>query len=326
MKTINWGIIGCGNIATKFIKALKSVENANLFAVASKSGDNAKKYAIEYNVPYYYDNYSDLVMNPEVDAVYIANSHNFHKDSALLCINHGKAVLCEKSLTVNALEASEIIQAAFSKRVFLMEAMWTRFLPVMRKVKELLDKNVIGEIRLLNANFGFNAPYDLEKRLFNINLAGGALLDIGIYPISLASLVFGKQPVDIKSNAYIGPTGVDEFSSYLFTYDNSATALLNASLTYKNSQMAVIIGTKGIIHIPSFWIAENFVVELDNKNPVTYDYPFRCNGYEFEIEEVMNCLNKGHTESSIMPMNESLEIMQTMDKLRAQWNLKYPGE
>ncbi len=326
MKTINWGIIGCGNIANKFITALKTIDNANLMAVASKSGDNAKQYAKKYNVPNYYDNYTDLVMNPGIDAVYIANSHNFHKESALLCINHGKAVLCEKSLTVNATEANELINAARSKHVFLMEAMWTRFQPAMQKVKELLDKKAIGDIRVLSAGFGFKAPPDTDNRFFNLRLAGGALLDIGIYPVSLASFIFGKTPSDIKSNSEIGNTGVDESSSYFFTYNKGETALLNASLTFKNSQLAIILGTKGMIQIPLFWIAEKIIVEIENKNPVTYDFPFRSNGYEYEIEEVMTCLRNGKTESSIMPLNESLDIMQTMDKLRSQWNLKYPGE
>jgi len=326
MKTINWGIIGCGNIANKFIKALKTIDNANLLAVASKSGDNAQQYAKKYDVQYYYNNYNDLVLNPEIDVVYIANSHNFHKDSALLCINHGKAVLCEKSLTVNASEAVELVNAARSKQVFLMEAMWSRFQPVTRKVMEILDKKMIGDIRVVSAGFGFKASQNADHRLFNPRLAGGALLDIGVYPVSLASLVFGKKPADIKSHAVIGPTGVDDSSSYFFTYDKGETALLNASLTYKNSQLAIIIGTKGIIQIPSFWMAEKLIVEIENKNPVTYDLPLRCNGYEYEIEEVMQCLREGKTESSIMPLDESINIMQTMDQLRSQWNLKYPGE
>jgi predicted dehydrogenase len=326
MKTINWGIIGCGNIANKFIKALKTFDNAKLMGVASKSGDNAKQYAKKYDVPYFYNNYNDLALNPEIDVVYIANSHNFHKESAMICINNGKAVLCEKSLTVNAAEAIQLVNAARSKQVFLMEAMWSRFQPVTRKVMELIEKKIIGDIRLLTVGFGFKANYDEGNRLFNPRLAGGALLDVGIYPVSLASLIFGKKPTEIKSNAVIGTTGVDESSSYFFTYDNGETALLNSSLTYKNSQLATIIGTKGIIQIPSFWMAEKLIVEIENKNPVTYDYPLRCNGYEYEIEEVMQCLREGKTESSIMPLDESLDIMQTMDQLRSQWNLKYPGE
>jgi predicted dehydrogenase len=326
MKTINWGIIGCGIIARKFIEALKSVENAHLVAVASTSGERAMQYAETYHVPFYYDNYINLAKDPNIDAVYIANSHNFHKESALICINHGKAVLCEKSFTVNAMEAMELIKAARSKNVFLMEAMWTRFQPAIRKVKELLDINTIGDVILLTADFGYKTLSSPEFRLLNKQLAGGALLDVGVYPVSFAFHVFGKTPVEIHSNARIGITGVDESSAYYFAYDKGESALLSASLSFHTPHIATIMGTKGLIKIPRFWMTEGIIVELENQEPVAYDFPFRCNGYEYEIEEVNECLRQGKTESKIMPLDETLLILQTMDKLRSQWGLRYPGE
>lgn len=326
MKTINWGIIGCGNIAKKFIEALNSLDNARLVAVASTSHEKARQYAETYHVPNYYDNYLSLVKNPDIDAVYIANTHNFHKESALLCINYGKAVLVEKPFTVNTREAGELISAARKKQVFLMEAMWTRYLPAIRKVMDLIKEKAIGELRLLNADFGFKTNLGSDSRLFNRQLAGGALLDVGVYPVSFASYVFKKEPIIIKSNACLSSTGVDESSTYFFIYDKGEEALLYSALTYQTPQIAFIIGTKGFISIPTFWKAQKINVSIENQQSKMYDFPFRCNGYEYEIEEVIRCLQEGKTESSIMPLDESMKIMETMDLLRSQWGLKYPGE
>jgi dihydrodiol dehydrogenase / D-xylose 1-dehydrogenase (NADP) len=323
---INWGIIGCGSIARSFIQALSVVKDARLVAVASKSCEKASEFAVKYKIPKHYDSYEALVSDPEIDVIYIANTHNFHKESAILCLKHKKAVLCEKPITINVKETEEVINIARQENVFLMEAMWTRFHPSIIKIKELIAKGLIGKVQMLKADFGICTRFGTDGRHLNPELAGGALLDVGIYPITMANLVFGKHPALIKSTAYIGNTGVDEISSYLFAYDTGETAMLTSAINLYMPPVATIFGTKGRIEVPDFFHAQKLVIHLNGEKEKTLDFPFMSNGYEYEIMEVMECLRKGKTESAIMPLTESLQIMKTMDTLRAQWGLKYPGE
>jgi predicted dehydrogenase len=323
---INWGIIGCGSIARSFVEALSVIKDAKLVAVASKSGDKAREFAAKYEVPKYYNTYDALASDSEIDVVYIANTHNFHKQSAILCLQHKKAVLCEKPLTVNARDTEEVIKIARQEKVFLMEAMWTRFHPSILKLKELLAEGIIGKVQMLKVDFGIITRFGAGGRHLNPELAGGALLDVGIYPITMANLVFGKHPADIKSTAFIGNTGVDEISSYLFTYDTGEIAMLTSAVNLFMPHVATIFGTNGSIVVPDFFHAQKFVIQLKDQKEKTLKFPFKRNGYEYEIMELMECLRNGKTESTIMPLDESLQIMKTMDTLRTQWGLKYPGE
>lgn len=323
---IKWGILGCGKIAHRFAEGLKVVPDAILEAVASRTEGKAEDFGKLFGVENRYDNYEDLVKNAEIDVIYIATTHNFHHENALLCLNHGRPVLCEKPITLNATQTEDLINTARSNNLFLMEAMWMRFIPCIAKLNELLEQGIIGEIKHLTANFGIKKELDLKIRSFNPDLGGGALLDLGIYPISFARMVYKQPPSKIQSSAYIGTTTVDEKSCYLFEYENGQTAMLSSSHRLIMPHDAFIYGTKGYIQVPDFYHPSEMILKLEGNKKKTIKVPFKSTGYNYEAMEVMHCLNTGKIESNIMPLDETLEIMKTMDTLRSQWHLKYPGE
>ncbi|MBY9003051.1 MAG: Gfo/Idh/MocA family oxidoreductase [Candidatus Lokiarchaeota archaeon] len=325
-KIIKWGILGCGRIAYKFVEGLKILPDAILEGVASKTEGKAESFGKTFGVKNTYNNYEELVKNPAVDVIYIATTHNFHYKNALLCLNHGKPVLCEKPITLNAIQAEELINTARNNNVFLMEAMWTRFLPCIVKLNEFLDEGLLGEIQHVTANFGIKKELDHKVRSFNPDLGGGALLDLGVYPISFARMIYKQAPSKIKSSAYIGKTKVDEKSCYLFEYENGQTAMLSSSHRLIMPHDASIFGTKGYLEIPNFYHPSKMILKLEGKRKKKIRIPFKSTGYNYEAREVMHCLNTGKFESEIMPLDETLEIMKTMDILRSQWHLKYPGE
>jgi predicted dehydrogenase len=248
-------------------------------------------------------------------------------ENTILCLKAGKAVLCEKPFALNASQVQLMISAARGKKLFLMEAMWTRFLPIIVKVREWLEQELIGPVRFLQTDFGFRGKWNPKGRLFNPELAGGALLDVGVYTVALASMVFGQQPKRITSMAHLGSTGVDEQSAMLFGYEDGQLAVLSCAVRTQTPQQAVIAGTKGTIriHSPS-WCATTATISIEGKEDKTIKMPFECNGFEYEVTEVMRCIKAGKPESDIMPLDESLSIVKTMDEIRAQWGLKYPME
>jgi predicted dehydrogenase len=239
----------------------------------------------------------------------------------------GKPVLCEKPFTLNAIHTKEVIGFARQKKLYLMEAMWTRFIPAIVKVRELITDGAIGEVQMVQADFGYHAPFDPLHRAYNPELGGGALLDVGIYPIAMASMVFGKQPSQISSHAYLGKTGTDDFNGMIFQYDGGQIAVLSSSIALQTPSEVAIIGTKGYIriHYP-FWFAHRITLSQNGKGDQEMVYPLRGNGYDYEAEAVMADLRAGRLENAIMPLDESLAIMETMDLIRAQWGLRYPGE
>lgn len=324
---IRWGILGPGGIAHKFADALKVIRDAEITAVGSRDLQRADAFADTFDVPHRHGNYVELANNPEVDVVYVATPHPFHKACAMLCLEAGKAVLCEKPLTVDTDQAEALIACAREHKQFLMEAMWTRFIPVMVKVRKWLADGVIGEPRMLTADFGNRVELTAENmqgRLFALKLAGGAMLDIGVYTVSLASMVFGA-PTKITSLAHIGETGVDEQAAVLLSYDADQIASLSCAITTRTSQDARIFGTKGSIYIPNFSRATSATLEVLEKEPVQIEIPFTGNGFEYQVLEVIKCLRAGKLESDVMPLDESLSIIQTMDIARAQWGLEYPS-
>ena len=326
-KKIRWGILGPGGIAHKFADALKVIRDAEITAVGSRDLQRADAFADTFDVPHRHGNYVQLANNPEVDVVYVATPHPFHKACAMLCLEAGKAVLCEKPLTVDTDQAEALIACAREHKQFLMEAMWTRFIPVMVKVRKWLAAGVIGEPRMLTADFGNRVELTAENmkgRLFALKLTGGAMLDIGVYTVSLASMVFGA-PTQITSLAHIGETGVDEQAAVLLGYDAGQIASLSCAITTRTSQDARIFGTKGAIYIPNFSRATSATLEVLGKEPVQIEIPFTGNGFEYQVLEVIKCLRAGKLESDVMPLDESLSIIQTMDIARAQWGLEYPS-
>ncbi len=322
---LRWGILAPGRISRQFCQGVQKLPDAEVVAVGSRSQERADTFGTEFNIPARYGTYEALVADPNVDAVYIASPHPQHREHCLLAINASKAVLCEKPFTVNAKEAEEVIQAARAAGVFLMEAMKTRFFPAMYKVRELLAEGAIGEPRLLQADFGFRTGFNPEGRLFAPELAGGALLDVGVYCVSLASMVFGGEPERVTGMATLGETSVDEQSAMVLGYSGGQLAILSTAIRTSTMNEATIFGTEGWLRLPkSAWGPRAYILSRDN-GQVT-EVPTEGNGFDYEADEVHRCLRAGRLESDIMPLDETLSIMRTLDKIRAGWGLKYPME
>lgn len=327
MKTIKWGIIGAGKISSSFAAALNSLQDAQITAVASRSIEKAKEFAERYNIKKAYGSYEELAKDPEIDVVYIGTPHTEHKDNSALCIINGKAVLCEKPFTLNQKESEYLIDLAKKHNVFIMEAMWTKFLPVTNVVKKWLQEKVIGEVKYFNISFGYQAEFDPKSRLFDPNLAGGALMDVGIYPITYVIHMMDRLPDKVVSNAYLGRSGVDEINTISFLYNNGVIADLSSAVAANTGFNAVIVGDNGKIVVPNFWMADS--AELYDSNGKLLDaflLPFTENGYVYEAEEVNRCLREGRKESEILPLQDTLDIIKLMDKIRADWGLVYPQE
>jgi predicted dehydrogenase len=323
---IHWGIIGTGKIAKAFATGLTVLPEAELAAVGSRTAESAKEFADTFSVPHRHTSYESLANAPDVDVVYVATPNTLHKENSLLCLQAGKAVLCEKPFTINAAEAEIVIQLARRKKVFLMEAMWTRFIPLVGKVRQLLADRVIGDLQILVADLGFWADFDPLHRVFNPQLGGGALLDLGVYSISLASMIFGP-PIRITSMAQLGETGVDEQAAVVLGYDQGQLALLYTSLRTDTPAEVILIGTRGRIRIqPPMFRPTKLTLSLTGREDSIIEMPLEGNGYNYQAAEVMNCLKADKLESDIMPLDETLAIMKTMDQIRVQWGLTYPME
>ncbi len=325
-KVFNWGIIGPGRIANKFAQGLKVVDNAILYAVASSNLDRAKSFSKEYGAIKSYNSYEELTRDPKVDAIYVATPHRFHFENTKLCLEAGKSVLCEKPFTVNANEAKILIDLASRKNVFLMEALWTRYLPIYNVVKKWIADEKIGGIKLLTSTFGFNFERNLEDRKFNNSLAGGALLDLGIYPISISQWLMQQNPESFSAVAHLGETKVDEMLAVNLKYNNGAVSQFSCNFLSTNENDFLIYGTKGYIRIHGmFWGATKATLYLGEQEFVE-TRPFKSSGFEYQIEEATNCMKAGKLESSIMPLSQTLENLLLMDNIRKTIGLKYSFE
>ncbi len=327
MENIRWGILGCGSIANKFALGLQAAEGAELVAVGSRTQQNADAFADKWDAPRRHASYEGLAADPDVDAVYVATPHVFHKDNSMLCLRAGKAVLCEKPSTINAADTGEMIACARENGVFLMEAVWSRFLPAHVKLRELLAEGKIGDVQMVKADFCFRSGWNPEGRLLNPALGGGGLLDIGIYTVQFSYMVFGGAPQEIKSMAHLGETGVDELAAMLLGFGPARMAVLTCGVRAGMPHEAYVIGTEGWIRINvPWWCTQSLTLGVGGEVGETLEFPHKGNGYEYEAEEVGRCLRAGKLESDVMPLDESLAIMRTLDALRAQWGLRYPGE
>ena len=325
-KTTRWGIMGTGSIAKSFARGLKDTPKAELIAVGSRNQENADKFGDMFSVPVKCPSYQELADFADIDAIYISTPHPFHKENTIMCLQAGKPVLCEKPFAINSQEAATMVKTARDNGVFLMEAMWSRYLPAMQRILKWLDDGVIGEVRWISADFGFRANFDPQSRLFNPELGGGALLDVGIYVTSFASFVLGPHPNKIHALATMGSTGVDEQNTLLLGYDNGSMAVLTSAVRTATPHEARIVGTKGKIIIqPPFYRAEKATLTVD-EHVEEIQLNINGNGYSYEAIEVGRCLNKGLLESSIMPLDETVAIMKILDDARAQWGLTYPTE
>lgn len=330
MKNYRWGILATGSIANSFAYDLKHLPSAEIVAVASRTQEGADQFGDEHGIATRYSNYADLANDPNVDVIYIATPHPMHAENILTCLEGGKAVLCEKPFTINAREARNVVDTARAKGLFLMEAMWTRFIPSFVYIREQLAQNALGDVQLIQADFGFKTNFDPQNRLFNKALGGGSLLDVGVYPISLSSMIWGR-PEQIYGTTQIGETGVDEHNAIILDYPKGRKALLASSFRLNTSIEAWLYGTEGYMHLHSPFnkaqtITQGRIEGWEQREEETLDFSFEGNGLRFQAMHVMNCLDEGKTESDIMPLDESIEIMQTMDTLRQMWGIRYPSE
>lgn len=321
-----WGILAPGNIARKFVTGVQALADHEVIAVGSRDQARADAFADEFGIRNRHASYEALAADPEVDAIYVATPHPMHKENTLTSLRAGKHVLCEKPFTINAAEAQVIINEARERKLFLMEAMWTRFIPLMAEVRRLIADGAIGKVRMVSADFGYRAGFRPESRAFDLALGGGALLDVGVYPISLASMLLGT-PDRITGLADLGQTGVDEQSAFILGYPGGELAILYTAVRTSTPQEAIIMGENGMIRIhPPFWIPNKMTLTIAGRGAQDVEIPYEANGYNYEAAEVANCVRAGKLESDIMTLDESLSIMQTMDAIRAQWRMKYPME
>lgn len=317
--TVGWGILGTGAIAAKFAADLSRVPGARLVAVGSRRRDTADVFANAHGVPEAFDTYEGLVRCPAVDVVYVATPHSCHRPNTLLALEAGKAVLCEKPFALTASEAADMIAAARGHRRFLMEAMWTRCFPLMDRLDEWIDAGVLGDLRMLTADFGYRADPSEKPRVLDPVLGGGALLDVGVYPIALAWSLFGP-PSAILSQVHLATPDVDESCAILFQHANGALAQLAASVGVDTAKEAVLSGTSAAVRLPCpWWKPSVMILSREDADVEIVRQPFDGFGYQYEILEVMRCLRAGLLESPRMPLDETLAIMHALDTIRAQW-------
>ncbi len=321
---IRFGVIGAGRIAKTFSEAIKGTKES-LYAVASRDINKALQYQKDYGYEKVYGSYEALLADLNVDCVYIATPHGLHYEHMMLALTYKKNILCEKSFTLNAKQAETVLNKAKENNLFVMEAMWTRFLPTIREVKKLVDSGIIGKITKIEADFGFAVDKHRKDRIVDPKMGGGALLDLGVYPVNFANLFLGS-PDRYETKAVMDSRGFDFSETYTFFYSDSQ-AYLKSSLAEQLDTTAYIYGTEGYIKIPDFWKAEHALIYNQNHQLIQeINHPHLINGFEYEINEVARCLNENLKESPMMPHSSTLEVMKQMDALRKTWGLKFPTE
>ena len=326
MSPVRWGILGAGSIAARFAEALAALPEAETLAVGSRSQNSADRFAEAHGFSRAYPTYEDLAADPDVDVVYVATPHPFHAGNVELCLLAGKAVLCEKPFTMNAAEARRIVGIARGRNLFLMEGMWTRFFPLMERLRKVIADGTIGEPRMLTVDFGFRAEPDPSSRLFDPKLGGGAMLDVGVYCVSFASMVLGP-PVRGTGYAYLGETGVDEQFAVALEHGGGRLSAITAGTRTATPHEATVLGTEGYARIHSpWWRPEAMTISRPGREDEVVREPTEENGFRYEAAEVARCLGAGEKESALMPLDETISVLETMDGIRAGWSLRYPGE
>ena len=318
-----WGILGPGRIAHKFVQDLLTLPDAQLYAVASSDQQRADEFAREYNIPHAFGAYEDLLTLSDLDVVYVATPHVKHYENVMMLLNGGVGVLGEKPFAMNSDQVREMIETARTKRVFLMEALWSRFMPGVNHALKLAKAGAIGKVVSVKADFGFKAPFLPDKRLFNKELGGGSLLDIGIYPLFL-SYLFLDKPNQIKALATFGSTGVDEQCGMVLNYADEQLAFLDSTLLAKTDCIGLIQGETGQIRIHSrFHETTGVTLQPEDQESTTFTFDRQTHGYDYEAQHVMNCLAEGRTESPVWSLNDSQNLMDLLDAVRAEAGIVY---
>ncbi|HEY7484043.1 MAG TPA: Gfo/Idh/MocA family oxidoreductase [Streptosporangiaceae bacterium] len=315
---IRWGILGTGSIARTFTADLLRLPGHEVAAVGSRAPHTAEAFAADFGVPRAYGTYAELAADDGVDVVYVATPHSGHYDAARACLEAGRAVLVEKPLTPAAADAEKLVAYARDRGLFLQEGMWTRFNPLIVKLRELVADGAIGDVTAVYADFCWAPPYDPDSRFWSPDLAGGALLDLGVYPLAFAWMLLGPHAT-VQATATLAPTGVDANTGILLGYDSGAVALLHCGLTAESPQAATVVGTEGRIEVPALFFRPTSMTLLRNRvEPETFGLELDGHGFTFEAEEVARCLRTGLLESPQMPLDETIAILRTTDTIAAQ--------
>ena len=324
-KKYKWGILAPGKMSAKFTSGLKLLENVELFAVGSRDLNRARQFAEEFGFKKYFGSYEELVLDPDLEVVYIASPHSFHYEHTMLCLKHKKAVICEKALALNSREVEGMINEAVRQNIFLMEALWPPFQPIYRKTRELLLSGGPGKIVHLNARFSFQPPFDPIDRKFNLSLGGGSLLDIGIYPV-IDAMYFLGIPSEIKAKASFIQTGSEDSISIIFGYDDRRMATLYSSFRTNGGIGCDLLCENGNLFFSRARdMSQRLTVALNGKEDIEYSLLPDGMGYQFEAEEVMNCLDEGKLQSKVVPHSFSLNLMNTLDRIRKAAGIVFPG-
>jgi predicted dehydrogenase len=327
-QSIRWGIVATGGIAGQFAAALNATDGCELRAVASRTQAGADQFGETWNVPSRYPTYAALFADPDIDVAYIATPHHLHHDLTLAALRAGKHVLCEKPLTLNHSQAAEVFAAAATSNRLVVEAVWMRFIPAIVALRQAIADGLIGDVQLITADFGFALPFDPNHRLYDRSVGGGALLDLGIYPLSFATMLLGI-PTVVHSQTSIGRSGVDETDVIQLGWDNGARAQLSCSLRFHRPMEAMISGSTGWIRVPKFFLAPNkFIVHRSttDADPEVHSHPLLGNGLVHEIEAFNDGVRRGLLELPQQTTAETLLLMGLMDRLRADWGLTFPTE
>ncbi|MFO7573957.1 MAG: Gfo/Idh/MocA family oxidoreductase [Bacteroidales bacterium] len=325
MRKYKWGILAPGRIAHRFAEGLQLLDNAVLWAVGSRNAERASEFAGMYGFKRSYGSYEELVTDTDLDVVYVASPHSHHHEHTLLCLNHGKHVICEKAFSLNLKEVTEMIETAQRKRLFLMEALWPPFQPSYREAERIINSGEMGEVLSMAGRFGFRSPYDPASRVFDLKLGGGSLLDIGIYPV-MDILRYMGMPDEVTAIASFAPTGADDSLLAVFDYADGRKSTAYSSFLEDSG-----VGTKIIMDGGSLILERNrergqiLVIEQEDREPVTKAYKPLSSGFSYEAEEVMKCLDAGKTESEVVPHSFSHDLMALLDRIRNAAGIEYPG-
>ncbi|MDR2888027.1 MAG: Gfo/Idh/MocA family oxidoreductase [Bacteroidales bacterium] len=326
MKKYKWGILTAGKMSAKFVRALKLLHNAELYAVGARDISRAKLFAGEHGIKKYYGSYEELAADTDVDIIYIASPHASHFEHTMLCLKNRKAVLCEKAFALDTAEAAAMIEEAHRQNVFLMDALWPPFQPVYRQTKDLLLKGEIGRLIHIDARFGFQAPYDAADRKFNLMLGGGSLLDIGIYPVN-DILYFMGTPDSVTAKATFAGSGAEHSINIIFGFNSGQTASVFSSFRVSAGIECTLYGENGnLVFSRGRDMSQRLTLAVNGKKPEEHSFIPEGMGYHYEAAEVMRCLDEGKTESPAVPHSYSLALMNILDRVRSEAGIVFPKQ
>ena len=333
MNKIRWGIVGTGNISAQFAQGLQQLEDAHIEAVASRDAARAKAFADRFGANKSYGSYEDMANDANVDIVYIGTPHTEHLSNALLYMDAGYAVLCEKPLGVNARETEAMVVKAREKNVFFMEGMWTRFFPAYKQAREWVQSGRIGNPRMIRAAFGYDGSNDRGQWRFSREMAGGAVMDVGIYPLALTFSMFGSDPVEVTSTAFVD-NGIDEYNSFTFKYADGRIAVLSSGISLKMDNQVIINGSEGTVKLregwwhtdhAELWLSGSHWADFTGEREV-FDQPYAATGFQYEAQAVQDYFRQGLKEAPEMPLDETIKIAHMLDRLRKQWGVVYDAD